>query len=36
MSLDANVHAVGIFMDIMKAFGTIDYNISLKNKLLWN
>ena len=34
-SLDDRKHAVSIFMDIKKAFHTIDHNILLKNKQLW-
>ena len=34
-SLDANWHAVGVFMNIKNSFVAIDYNILLKNKPLW-
>ena len=33
-SLDAHRHAVRVFMDIKKAFGTIDHNILFKKEPL--
>ena len=34
-SLDAHKYAVGVFMDIKKAFDTLYRNILRKNKQLW-